>query len=744
MANQDIPVVQRHEGVQQTNTPEFQSSFEANAESTNWMSAIGTQAAQSASNATAQMFGYNEGKNPHGDLTPGITDFDKTFENAYHTQANNVLSLQGQKLLEDSQLELSKATKLTPDLVERTNQQVQLGLSKIAQNAPTAIKGQLDATFASQALHQSTQFKDKMYQEQREDDKNKALDAADLYVKNAQELASSGDNKGAQASVVSAIDNADSLLATHQITPLEARTQKETAIQAGINGQYIYKATQAYKAGKYAEFAADYAKKKPEGMTNEQYAIAGNHFEQQINFLQGLKEQDENLKSQLMINRIASTPGDITDTQWQTFANSVSPIKAAQVRFKYNQALNKHKTDTSAVDNLIKAFSSPEAQAIAPDKVKNGAFLKSVDYMVSNSANTANPISHDDAEAIVANNAGGQIPVFTKGVSNKLHSSNPAFMDSGVAQIHKLEAMGGGHALAGLSNEDKVLASMYTSLKDKYAGDAITAARETTQNVLNQNSDQQKMVKQKLSNYLTTTAQKVPLDQFALSMVGLKKGSFMNPTVASNYGTDLLNVFSDLYQTSGGDQILSQNLLQKYVDQNYGETRVNGGRYTSLHPIEQTLGFEAHDAVPYIQQDLISQMNKKLEPIKTMYNTLRDPNVPGVYQTNEYYEMVPLSGKTHGIIRDTYDPVKIRHVVRGKTDEVFDIALNGNTVGNYDVSFVTGSGMKNIHLVAPYLQILNYTPDSKAIHANYDKDHHIGKPLTAGDTARNFILTGVQ
>src|SRR5271165_4378387 len=145
----EIPVLQRQEKVQESATPDFGSAFRELGAAQNNLSAIGAQVAQTSSNTRAQLLGYEAGKNPKGDLPPSFTDFDKHFAESYHAQSAATLSVNANQLMNKSEIELSKANRLTPELIAKSNAQVSQGLSKIAEMAPTAIKGKLEANFSS-------------------------------------------------------------------------------------------------------------------------------------------------------------------------------------------------------------------------------------------------------------------------------------------------------------------------------------------------------------------------------------------------------------------------------------------------------------------------------------------------------------------------------------------------------------------------------------------------------------------
>lgn len=717
---ESIPVYER--SVSPTGTPvqEFQSTVQGLAQSQNNLSAIGAKVAQSASNQMASELGYEQGKTPVGDLMPPVTDFDKQFADSYHAEAASTLGLQGQKLLDDAHVTLSQANRLTPDLIAKTHNQVQAGLNKIAEQAPIAIKGKLQEQFDSQLLNQTTQYREKMVSEQREDSKNNLQNGIDLNIKNALEFYKSNDNKAGDTAIQTANKLVDNALANRYITPEEARVAKETAKQTALNGQYISRAMAHLNNNTYPAFEKEYSEKKPAGMTNEQWIATGQAMQQQVNFIQGLRTQDENLKVQQMINQIAVNPG-VAATQWKAFEESVSPIKAAETQFKLIQALKKHQSTSIDIDNLKQNWGNPEIQALASPKIKNASFFQQVDATVQNSQKKlpeVQPVSHEEAEVQVAAAAGGSIPAFINGLKNKINSSNPAFIESAAQQIHALQGMQAGHALDGLSDKDKALYTAYEALRD--SRDPVTAARDATA-MVNQDPETQQTNQQRWSNHLSTETRGSgqPVTEWALNKFGMNTATFQNPATAQVYGSDILNKYKTFYQLLNGDDDNAKKLTQQYIDQNYGETRVNGGSYKTLHPIEKVLGFQDHDGVPYIQYDVVRQITPKLEAIKNLY---------AAKKSNEYWEVMPLSDKAHGLFKSTYDPIQIKRHIRtstGSTTDTFNVVLQGNAFDNWDVAIQTNTGLRNLFQVAPYLGVIGYKPDAGSILARYNKDHKL-------------------
>lgn len=727
MAIKEIPILESKVTAQTSTPPDFKGTFNALAASQNNLSAIGAKVAQVSSNQLATQLGYESGKNPHGDLLPSFTEFDKHFEQSYLNQSNAVLSLQGQKILDDAQIQLSKATRMSPQLIAQTNAQVGAGLAKISENAPTAIKGQLEANFASSLLDQNKRLQMKMIGEQKEDQRNHLVSAIEVSKKQAYERGYSGDQHGAENSYKAIESYANTLHNNRDYTEEEARTAKEAGKQAYLNGVWSKKAEDAWRAGKYPEFQKEYAEKKPADMSHEQYYNTGRAFETQVNFLQGMRNQYENLRFQDMQTKIALNPNLISDNDWLDFKNNVSADKYKDAQFKFIQALKSHKEDTGNVDAFVANFSDPTAWANATEKTKNNTFNKLVDYRVQQAQSSNQPISRDMAEVQVAASAGGEIPVFTRTMKNQLRSANPQQIEAAAQKYNLLKQMGAGRALQGLDSKDQAIMIAYQS--EKLAKDPITAARDATDRVFNQDPAQEQANKQLWSNFISKkTRSGLTLDQVAMgtsslsnSLSGLNQNDFQNPMIAKTYAVDLLNLYSDYFQNLKGDEAGAKELLRDYVDQHFGESRVNGKRYTTFQPLEKVLGFQSFDCVPYIHADVIAQISPQFLLSKEMYDKK---------QSNEYWEVKEFQNKKidKALISPTYPPISVTKVTRtpkGEVKEDFNVVLTGNTYDQWLIGIEGKQGIRNISQLAPYLGILAYTPDVKSIRDHYNLDHHI-------------------
>lgn len=740
-----LPIEGRHVEAKTNSIPDFQSATQEYAESQDSLSAIGTTVAQSASNQMAVKLGYETGKNPHGDLLPPITEFDKNFENSYHQQANATLTLQGQKLLDDTQVQMAQSVRLTPQLIDRTHQQLQIGLNKIAESAPTAIKGELQAQFDSQILQHTTQYKDRMLRENREDDKNTYINSMDLGIKNAQELATIGNNKGAQTAVVSVIQMAESAEKNKYITPGKARVQKETAIQARINGQYTFQAKQALNEKKYPEFIDNLSKNKPEGMSNEVYLNMLTHVNSQIGFLQNLRTQQENLESTKFNVRLALNPNTISGGDIEQLRSELSPSKFEDIHLNYIKAMRTFNKDKNDSQDLMNNWNDPRAHAASSPKVIDQTFEKQV------SSYQQQGINLQDAEVLVASQAGGTIPEFTRSIRNRLSSKNPSMIESAAQQIHALTTMESSNALNGLDRQDMAMFHSFASIRDSM--EPNKAAQELHDRIYNKGNDEVSATEQNWNNQLHTkkpTGTSNP--DYGLIVAGISKEQFLNVGDKTVFGNDLFDEYKSDYIASGGDDKTARKMLQQSVQNNYGYTNVNGIKQFTKHPIEKVLNLP-DNAIGVVQQDIYNKLDKNFIENKKAYDK---------GEINEYWQLTPRESPEQisknntdisipknyfqnendiSLVKDkdltNYSKsIEVIHHVRGKgIGEKYTIVLKSNpfssttndeqhpTHAGWDIAVNSGSGISSLAKIAPYLGIITYDPDVAYIKSAYTKLH---------------------
>ena len=776
---------------QTSNIPDFQGTVNQYAQNTNWMSSLGSRVAIQSSKAIAAKLGTDLGKNPQGELGPSFTDFDKDLEESYSTQAQQTLSLQAQKLITNSNLELAAAPRIDHGMIAKTNAQVSQGLNKILSLAPDSVKGKLEYQFGSTMIEQNARLTERLIREQKEDRINTFNSAIKLNNENAYSLSvngigldKDGNSKPALEYVKATEKATKSAIANRDISPVDASKINDSNWISYLSGKYERLANEAAAKHNLPEFMDSLTKNPKDIPTKYHDAVYQNVFKA-IQDQQRLRNEKEQYLSQEMRTRIMADPGSITDAEFNAYAAQVSPLLAQKEKFNLIQAVMKKQNSDNSMATLSQHWDNPTVVANSSPELINKTFNKKVEDAVEQSGKITipmrpqAPMSRDDAEVMVASNAGGQIPVFTKSLINKLKSSNPMNVESGIQQIHQLLQSKNGQALSGLSDQDW---SMFTAAQaNRDSPDPIKANQDAHNRIYNQDPTIEKLNKENFAHILSKqNSAGISNDQFALKTVGLSKGDFLNPTLASAYGANILTKLQNFYAISGDFEQAKQS-TQTWVDQNYGNTFINGGKHTTLHPIEQVVGFQGRDGVPYIQQNIVDQFNQKMIPIKQLYDsgkgseywetvpinipkktntslfselsnapndTKSTPELQGITHpkldlkfesslaknmranavSSEFHEATTTPSQQHGMVLHTYDPIKIKRHMRtanGEKTDVFNVVLIGNMFGDYDIGIESKSGMRNLFAEAPHLGIISITPDKKAIMDHYNKDHNI-------------------
>jgi len=717
-AGQPLPTpYQRTESAAVTQYPDLQSAVSNYASATNWMSAIGSTVAAKASDAIATKLGTNLGKNPKGDIGIPLTDFDATMQKSYQSQAQSTLSIQASKLINDSNIEMAKAPRLTPGLIDKTNRSISIGLQNIFKNAPTEIKPHLEYQYGHMQLSQANQLTTRMIGEQRDDQKNNTIYASNVNSESAYTLAMSGSNDAAKRAVEATETANEDAVAARLITPEMAKVNIDTARQSYLKGKYTHEYQKAYAEGKGEEYLKNLADKKPSELSDTDYATVTNGVLQYSNQQHALRAQDEQLRSAKMNVSIAKDVMGITGSQMEEYRQSVSPEQFERTQLNYINAVKSFNKGQGDMNMVVASWGDPASFARAGSEAINKGFDALVQNYSQQRQTQGSPVSPEEAEVQVAANAAGPVPNFVKTISNKLNSSNPAQMDSAARQMDELYSMNAHQALIGLPDKDKAIFSQYKSLRDALPPEE--AAKVAIQNA-NQDPDTQTMNKEKWAAFLKQKTSgllygSTAPTKWALNQVDLKEDEFLNPGMANVYGNMILQKYSAYYQMTNGDAANALKLTQQHVKENYGYTGVNGTKTMTLHPIEKVLGYDQNgEVVPFIQQDVISQLGGSFTHMKEAFNKNK---------SNVYWDVVHAPSENKAWIGHTYEPIKLKRYMKtasGTKTDTYDVVLIGNSF-NWDISLSTASGLRPLNQVAPYLGISTYTPNKKAIDGAYIK-----------------------
>lgn len=695
-----------------TNIPDIQSAVSQYAAASNWMSSVGSYVAERASNEIASQIGTRLGKNPQGDLGMSFTDFDKAMKESYKTQSQATLGIQANKLITESNIEAAKATRITPQLIAKTERSVSIGLQNIFKNAPQEIRQNLEYQYSTQQLHLSADLTERMIKEQRQDQKN-ALDLSNnTNAEQAYSLSLRGDFDAANR-IVESTKRANAAGAGARFTsPEAAKTAVDTVRKSALRGKYVHDYEQARRLNKGEEYLKNLADNKPSDLSDSDYFDVTNGLMNYANHQQALRSQDEQLHLAKFNTAMTQNVMGITGSQIQELKEAISPTQFEKAQASYFSAVKKFRSDQNDENSALLSWNDPQSFARAGEKGINKAFDTLVARQVKEGQASGQTISRDQAEVQVAATAGGAIPVFTKSLKNKINSGNPAMMDEAASQVHDLHERNANHALLGLNDSDKRIIAQYKGLSAMMPADE--AAKMAIQNA-NQDFDTQQANAQAFSSKLriaTGNFSTTP-SKHGLEIAKLHEDEFLNKGVAFEYGNLIIQSYAAHYQSLNRDDNTAKELIQQEVKENFGYTYTNGGKQMTLHPIEKVLGYEGNsDIVPFIQSDMIGTLNKSFTPMKELFDK---------GQSTEYWETVQREPSKTFFGGTKYEPVQVkRHIKtdKGVKTDTYNVMLVGNSF-NWDLVLETGLTYQPISRIAPYLGVQTYTPNRDAITKAY-------------------------
>jgi hypothetical protein len=720
-AGQSLPEPYKgREKVSITQFPDMTDAINDYAATSNWMSRIGSYVAGKASDAIAQKVGGELGKNPQGDIGVPLTDFDKTMQESYETQAQATLGLQANKLINDSALDAAKADRITPDIIKKTNDSIAIGLKNILKNAPSQVSPKLQYQYGTHAMSLTSDLTNRMINEQHEDRRNNTALASQTNAENAYSFGLKGNDKAAESAIETTRRLSAADVASRLLTPEQAKTNVDTARKSYLSGKMIHEYENARAAGKGEAYLKSIADKKPSYLSDTDYMSVTQNLSQYVGHQDALRNQDQQLRLADFNTSIAMNPmAPDMPQQLQQLKNNVSAEAYQKAQLGYIEAVKKFNKENADTNLAMASWNSPDAFARVPDKAKNKSFDMMSSRYVQQRQQQGNPITQEDAEVQVAAAAGGKIPAFVASLKNRINSGNPEMMETAAKQMDSLYSMNASHALEGLDDKDKSIFTQYKSLRDALPPEE--AAKVAIQNA-NQDPDTQKMNKEKWSAFVKTQTGgfagfgSKPPQKWAMQQVGLNPDDFMNPGIANEYGNMILQKYGSLYQNMNGDQTNALKLTKQEVDSAFGDTGVNGGKVKTLHPIEKVLGFESNsDVVPFIQQDVTNVLNKSFIPLKDAY---------GKKQSNVYWDIVPSDMKNHALVYGhDYAPIQVKRYTKtssGVKADTYNVMLIGNSF-NWDIALQTEAGIRPLIQMAPYIGVQTYTPNKKAITDAYAK-----------------------
>jgi hypothetical protein len=748
-AAEEVKTLDRSVKAETHQIPDYQGAASNYAAATNWMSNLGSYVATQASNAIASKLGAEYGKNPKGDLGVPITDFDKTMQESYKTQAQATLGLQASKLITDSNLELAKAPRITPELIAKNSQSVQLGLKNIFDNAPSELRPHLEYQYGNLMISQMEHLSSRMLHEGKEDLKNNVELSSAQLAENAHSFAMSDKDTAAENAVENVRKQNESLVQQKLITPLEAKNRVDSARQSMQAGKYQRKYDLLNKPGEREQFLRS-LETRPKDISDADYPYLLNSVMRHADQTARLESQDQSLKI-ANFQLLARTNPDQAANALPDLQNSLTAKQYADTEIWFNKLNNKLEKSNQTFANVTASWGDYNK---FPSDFTDKQKLDTLEHNAAILSQQKN-ISQTEAEMQLAATAAGPIAGYNHKIEAKATSGNSAQMDEAAASVDYINASDKPQNLFGMSDSAKAMLRQYKAFRDTH--DPVTAAQMAKEAVIGKSEQQRKANDESFQqHYIDNKKSGDTKNSFALRVADVPKDRMVNVPQLSDF---IDAKYEGYYKLFNGDNAMAIKSVKEDLDMTFGDESVNGFKQYTQFPIIKTFNLP-ENSEGFIHDDLASQLTDKFQNSKTFYdNGAVDswwevkPNVSlndyftAVHKINELSSnknILDLVKSNHEIkkYRDIVEsfhnsppPKLIQHHRDGSINQYDSVIVanplmsrnkNGEVIGSYDVNIKTPTSVTSIAYQDPTVGPMRYTPNRDKIISgnNYIKDNY--------------------
>jgi hypothetical protein len=616
MATEDLRPITRTtslgSGVGVTDFHKAMNDFSASA---NTMGQMGSKMAQAASNSFSEHMGYENGKNPSGNVLPAFTESQAHYNASYKAQSQATLGLQISELLTNGQFELKKLGTLTPESLESFNKNITNGAKPIFDMAPEGVKQNLENHFNNSMLQINGSLNTKMLGQQQAAKRAQQSSANNEATIAIYDSASALNLDGAMEQLQSVLDLNKANLANGVISGKEYASNNSQALLALHKGQYNGLASRARDVGKLEEFLFDLATNKPNELNYKEWeeikkSVASNVKQadslrkgEQQSILASMKLKDEN---QML------TQADILQVQKETTSAQFSTFMS-----QHNIRQTKVNKDRALTADITSNWSNPRefAKFKQPDITK--AFDKSVANILTSHVDpvTNEPIyTQSQAEQAVIMSAGGPVKSYTDMVNKQLLSGNgEQMLEAGKAwaNIHK------NHPNNIPISKDAMATMIVFSDKLDSNNDPALSAEQANQIISAKTSDDKEFAANLVNDFgkanFKTNGQALG---FALNLIGVNQKELNSPF---EFGLQVQRKFNEnLALTQSADA--AKKLTKLEIGKVYGETKLNGKDQFVRFPVERTVGIPtSNSSAAIINADIAEQLSEQFAATNKMF-----------------------------------------------------------------------------------------------------------------------------
>lgn len=763
--------IQRKEHVQVSHIPDFQTALSNYGSSTNWMSSLGSKVAASASNEIANRIGGELGKNPQGNISPPITDFDQQLAKSYETQAQSTLGIEAQKLITKSNLELAQQPRLSQDMIAKTQQSTIKGLDNIFSLAPSSIRPQMQSHFSGVLINQNEQLINRMSDEQKKDRLDKLalsnkINSESIYSLsvNGVQLNKNGESIPALSALNATIEAARAAANRHDITMEQAEIYENTAIKSFKSGKLIHEYEKSRINGKENEFLKNLAEDSDKG--DPDYLSSTNELMRYVNNQDRLRNSNDQLiMSKFDVDLANNAP--ITGSQLKELQNNLSPINYQKTYLKF---LNHQKEKNNLYHEQVllsnNGASNPDIWARTSDKAKNEYFDNETRFKMENGG-----IDIVQAEAMTASELAGPTKVFTDIIKSRLSSTDAKQVEDGVKQLDYLYNAKKGSNLQDVDDRSLSRGALYEVYrKSMLPQDAANLSYDKIYNIKKDDFD---ILNQQWKTYKNEVLGGINSISYYSKICGIDKSNLTDP-LGFQSQADLL--YQGYFFSTQGNKEAAEKMFVRDINSYYGETSANGIKQTSYLPLENFVGlpsnslslnedmelptnlklvakevqfianrisaklFNQYSSVGIIQEDIIENIENQLSPIKKLYDQGK---------SQDYWEFEPRPSlewaKKNKHADVTYNavekysngsPMIIHRVYRNGRRDTYELNVkanpflsslkNGSYTGGWDVVLRTNDsvGLLNLgSLLSNGNTNIIYRPDIHKIQDKYYKGY---------------------
>jgi len=615
MANQNQPTLEKQVRLDNTvGQAPYTQTFDSAALNPTALGEFGARIAITASNMLAQKRGYEAGKNPNGTLLPPITQADRVYQDAYVSQAQNTLGLQATKLMQQGQSELTKAWKLTPELIASYNKNMSDGLNEIINNAPLQAQPGLAAQFGSTLINSTGNLNQKMIGQQKQEAMQNAALFNNSQLSAMYEAAKSGNFKDAEIMHSDMDMRINSMSNSGMITPLQADSSKKSARMSLYTGLYSGEAIKAFNNKEGDQFLADLIAKKPKGMDSLEWESIAKNVMAEVQVQESFQQRNETSlysEANRLLNEGTLTPDFIAQLESETtskprFNNFMAQVASLQ-RKNYSQ--------NQKVNSLMPEWNNPYSMAVTDTKTKNVALIQAGQDIKQRAADKGRVLDDFTAQTEAMSTAGTPIQSYTQQLNAGFLSGNPDLMMRNLDAYRALRNSNP-KVLNGISKTAEAMMTNFESQMED--GNAPDVAAQKASEIVLKKTPEQIEINTELTSAWEHANVNTPsrLNSWASQFADLGNDASINNL--PYFALHVKNIFKSNMQLLNGDVEGATKMTREGIERSWGVTHVNGKDEFVFQPVEQTIGLES-GANPLIKNDLYEQLKTQIEPMNAAY-----------------------------------------------------------------------------------------------------------------------------